>query len=176
MALNTMIENLIKARKNYEDQLRALGPQAQVAVVTALSPLIPTGYTLQWKQYTPSFSDGDPCVFRVNDPYLVRDTEEGNDWDLNSVIHEWGVPDSEVSYTENDWNAPRDVGGGYKKITKTYTRHGFPVIEGWTKGKVEELFALWKTLPEDLLKKAFGDGCTVIIKSDGTYTNDEYYD
>ena len=40
----------------------------------------PEAEAFRWTQYTPYFNDGDPCVFRVNSPY-VKIGEEGGDDD-----------------------------------------------------------------------------------------------
>jgi len=36
---------------------------------------------VRWRQYTPYFNDGDPCVFRVNEPELIlSDPEFEGEW------------------------------------------------------------------------------------------------
>lgn len=40
----------------------------------------PEAEAFRWSQYTPYFNDGDPCVFRVNQPY-VKIGDEGGDSD-----------------------------------------------------------------------------------------------
>lgn len=70
MALKTMINNLVKARKAYEDQLASLKNDASKNVAQALAEFIPEGCSVKWNQYTPYFNDGDRCTFRAGDPTI----------------------------------------------------------------------------------------------------------
>lgn len=70
MARKTMIKNLIKARKAYEDQLASLKNDASKNVAQALAEFIPEGCSVKWNQYTPYFNDGNPCTFRADDPTI----------------------------------------------------------------------------------------------------------
>lgn len=80
MALSTMIENITKAREEYERTKAALGENAQKEICAALAEFIPEGQVLHWTQYTPYFNDGSPCEFSVHDCFLdeaaTKDDEE----------------------------------------------------------------------------------------------------
>jgi len=45
---------------------------------------------VHWSQYAPYFNDGDPCTFRVHDPYFTN--AEGDDLD---DLTSWGEYDGE---------------------------------------------------------------------------------
>lgn len=168
MALKTMIENLNKARKAYEGQLAELGKNAQKAVAEFLAPLIPPGYAVKWTQYTPYFNDGDACTFSVHAPYIVSvDDEDSEGFGLAEAVEKYGKPDEERSYERRDWATN-------KTVTKTYTVHGFPKIDGWTKAKMKQLDDAWDELPEDLLESAFGDHVEAIVRADGTFEVNKY--
>jgi hypothetical protein len=189
MAIGTMLKKLADARAKYEAALEQFGEKTQKELGELLGPLIPPGWALKWTQGTPSFNDGEPCTFSVHDPYLVKvttvgdedeededvDQEDGDDWELTRVLSKWGKPDEEVEYFENDYS--RRIAGTYEyeKIRKTYTSHGFPKIEGWTKAKIQELENAFRELDEDLMKRVFGDGAKVTITSDGNVEVDDYY-
>jgi hypothetical protein len=182
MALKTMIENLNKARAAYDKQLAGLGKKAQKGIAEHLLGLIPPGYALKWTQYTPYFNDGEACTFSVKEPYLVRlKDEDGEGMSLDEAIDRYGQEDKEESYETDDYEneLPRTTGQpyyqhNYAKKTVTYTVEGFPKIEGFTKAKLKELSRAWSALPEDLLKKAFGDHVEVIVRSNGKFSVDEY--
>lgn len=172
MALETMIKNLNDAHDAYKNQLNSIGKEAREAVAEYLAPLVPPGYILKWDQYTPYFNDGEPCTFSVNEPVLVGVNDEPRDegWELGRVLKQWGKPDKNVSYET------RDYSGGFgsnKMKTVTYVEQGFPTIDGWSVEKIQELAVAWGKLPDDLLLRSFGDHCTINIKSDGTFENDE---
>ena len=152
MALKTMIENLNKARKNYEDQLKELGKDSQAAVSEFLAPHIPPGFVLQWAQYTPYFNDGEACIFRVGEPFLIK-------------IPETGIGDLHRYSEEND-----------DCVSKYETKGRFDdamIVEGLTVGQARAAFKAWDELPEDLLEAAFGDHVKVNVTST-SYDVDEY--
>ena len=174
MALKTMIENLNKARADYEAQLASIGENAQKAVAEFLSPLVPPGYAVTWRQYTPHFNDGDACTFSVHDPELAKldddgDTSEGIDF--GTAIERYGKPDEIKSYMRNDYSYGR---GNNEQVKVEYTEHGFPAIDGWSVEKLEALGKAWGELPEDMLESAFGDHVSVAIKYDGTFDVSDY--
>lgn len=176
MALQTMIDKLNKARHEYESTLAELGKAAQKAVGEFLGTLIPPGFALQWKQYTRYYNDGDPCTFSVREPYLVRvggDDEDDVNMELSACIDRYGEPDRVESGQVNDYSKPRGLDGKQPKKTVTYVERGFPAIEGWSKAKLEDLSRAWDTLPEDLLKNAFGDHVTCRVLADGSVSTAE---
>lgn len=63
-------------------------------VILAVFQEYPTLATIGWKQYTPGFNDGDPCVFHrnIDDLYLngtdsYGDTIDGDDDDEDDTIY-----------------------------------------------------------------------------------------
>ncbi len=187
MALATMIKKLTEARKAYDDQLKALGKGVAKEIATYLAENIPPGYALKWTQGTPSFNDGEPCTFSVRDPALVKltpaggndedeDQDEGEGMDLGTALERYGMPDEQVSYERQDYSKPiSGKPGKYETSTKYYTKSGFPKIDGYTKTALKALDDAWGELPEDMLKKAFGDGAKVVIQANGKHSVDEYY-
>lgn len=181
MALETMITKLAKAREEYNQKLKELGDSAAQKIAEYLGPLIPPGHTLQWDQYTPYFNDGEPCTFSIHEPYLVpEDVEPGsslyNDGiEIGTAMDRYGRPDEEKTYETTDHGNYRLVNGQreYGKKTFTYTEKGFPAIEGYSKETLQQLQDAWRTLPEDMLEKAFGDHARVVITPAGEYEVDE---
>ena len=179
MALQTMIEKLNTARREYNAQLAEIAKGGQKEIGAFLGPLIPPGYALKWKQYTPYFNDGDACTFSVHEPYLSKVGEEDEDDDedrtLDQAIDRYGDPDRQESYQTNDYSAAAwRPDGKYPQKTVTYVVRGFPAIDGYDKTALEKLRDAWDSLPEDVLKGAFGDHVACQVLADGTASVDEY--
>ena len=108
-----------------------------------------------WTQYAPYFNDGDPCVFRVNDPAFSNATEVE---DYRSLS--WGDYDSE---DENVWVEPFVCGfkGGKRKGVN-----------------VESVIALSKFIQSDAMESAlesmFGSDNLVYATREG-FTSESYY-
>ena len=114
-----------------------------------------------WTQGTPSWCDGDPCTFSVNDSYFNYDESDdasqyGDDQDqaIGAYHPQWAFESS--SY--------RDA-----------------IDLGWEPEQVEEFCRLargfydWTQAHKDFLADAFGDPVSVIIRADGTHEIGEYY-
>lgn len=63
------IEALKAAKKSYEDQVKSVGQETIKEVLGELFKRFPVIEAVRWKQYTPYFNDGDPCVFGCNAGY-----------------------------------------------------------------------------------------------------------
>jgi len=163
MALKTMIENLARARKQYEDQLKELGDGAAKGIAEAIAAALPAGYCLHWAQYTPYFNDGEPCEFSVHDAYLRKidlpeDAEEREDAILE-ILHGGRETDDDIYLTDS-------YGGSERWST--------PVQEGLSVAQMKAVKAIWDSLPEDMLEAAFGDHTAVVVLGDGTHHTSEY--
>lgn len=64
MALKTFLG----AKRKYHAEMKA----ASKTLEAELQALIPEGYAVYWTQGTPSFSDGDPCVFSQGECFYVK--------------------------------------------------------------------------------------------------------
>ena len=90
MALKTFLE----AKRKYHAEMKAASKTLQAE----LQALIPEGYAVYWTQGTPSFNDGDPCVFSQGECYYVK------------------LPD--------DLKRLKDLGGGYEPDAETLEMDG----------------------------------------------------
>lgn len=70
---------------------------------TDLAPLIesvlsvPEVTALRWRQYTPYFNDGEPCVFSAGEPEIKATFTGPNDGDYeDGFVGTWGLPHLEV--------------------------------------------------------------------------------
>jgi hypothetical protein len=105
----------------------------------------PQVYALRWCQYTPYFNDGDPCTFRVCDPYV-------------RFVSQPTLEDDFEEY-EDDW-------GDYAWGIQWRVREGKDVTEGATIELADDLKAL-NTLfdaNEDSMEEIFGGHVEVIVR------------
>jgi hypothetical protein len=102
---------------------------------------------VKWTQYTPYFNDGEPCVFSVNDPYVL----------LDGVAEDAG-----------------DYGDGYLASfeLKHYDRESPE-----RKARLDALPQLnWDfELPDSaILEQIFGDHTEITVNRDGTVTQEDH--
>lgn len=187
MALQTMINRLNKAKKNYEKELKALGKNAQKEIAQTLAEFIPEGFALHWDQYTDYFNDGEPCTFSVHDPLLVtvklprEVTDESVNIPAGEGHHDHPVShviDRECEERAMNWSECREGEPGcmlleYFDADWNKGDDRDPFFDGVTIAQLKKLRAAWRKLPEDLLERAFGDHVTVRIYSNGKYQTEE---
>lgn len=83
---------------SYNRELRQLketmGQRFQGELKTAFKGLFaayPNVRAIGWTQYTPYFNDGDPCVFSVNDLYVLDHTVDEDETDIHEGVDMgWG--------------------------------------------------------------------------------------
>jgi hypothetical protein len=177
MALKTMINTLINARSAYDKQLKELGKEAGKGISEALGEVLPTGFFMQWAQYTPYFNDGEPCEFRSGEPVVgilpLEGTEEGwfeeleDGYGRNDVVSFWNV---------DNYGRDRIVPGLGPENKRTIKARD--VVSGLSYETLQTLKDLWESIPEDMLKVSFGDHTKVrIVKNyneEISYSVDEY--
>lgn len=120
-----------------------------------------------WTQYTPYFNDGDPCVFRVHDPYFTNANEEQME-DISS----WGEYEGEdqAVFSEGAWILTSDSDYAAER------RKGMD-LQGCD---FESLSAFDKMLQssemEDVMLSMFGDHVRVVATRDGFDVEDHDHD
>lgn len=133
--------------------------------------------TVQWRQYTPYFNDGDPCEFAIHDIYISLgiDSEEWNDdlwseWDLRWTL-QFDSDEEKPSY--------KSVAQWAEYIAQKESQKAWLTNLGWT----TELVIAWAVAHSGALEKlcenekflydAFGDHCKVVYGPDGTCHTDD---
>jgi hypothetical protein len=154
-----MIENLTRARAEYDAQLAAIGEDAQKAVAKFFGSILPEGFAVQWSQYTPYFNDGDACTFSVCEPTVFRVADRKVEDDYAERVEEGD--DNTISMYQFDRYGVEK----YEAYGHTYS--GTPEIEGLPRAVIVEFEEAWKHMPEDLLERAFGDHVRITILSGG---------
>lgn len=81
------IETYRAQKKEMQNKLKEFGQETFKPFFLNLFEAHPEAQAVRWTQYTPSFNDGDPCVFQVNSPeatgvVIIADEEydDEEDW------------------------------------------------------------------------------------------------
>lgn len=84
------IEEFIKKRNELKQLIAKEGKSMLQDLFLDVFTQNPELEAIQWTQYTPSFNDGDPCVFRVGDPYFkIHDpSNKESEEDLDDIEDE----------------------------------------------------------------------------------------
>ena len=130
--------------KRLQDEVsKAMQEHGKVAITDELRGLLcmHPGLQLKWQQYTPHFSDGDPCVFQLGGvclsmPSEAADNNGENEWDAWTMKHYLGQPESP------SWATPA--------LSEKFT-----AVTGLLESNNE------------LLQTLFGDGVEVTVDMDG---------
>lgn len=105
-----------------------------------------------WRQYTPYFNDGDPCVFRTYGAWVRLDTDDAD------------AEDYQLSVEERD-----DL--GTRPVTWEHRERRVGAYEGPDEARYDRCHALFRAIDDDefddALLKLFGDHAEVTVKRDG---------
>lgn len=76
------LQKIAEMKQQYEATMRAEGKQALAEEFKAFFAAHPEITAVRWRQYTPYFNDGDPCVFRLCSIYFRSPgwDEDGGDY------------------------------------------------------------------------------------------------
>ena len=160
-------------------------------VIAAIFEANPTLKTIAWKQYTPSFNDGDPCTFRMNldDLYLNGvnsygdgDEEEDDGYECRGTIQPkegeselaFGKSKTCGYYIDSDDLEDEDLKNCPRcgtPIPKEETGESEPLAENL----YEDISEILASFDESVLVFLFTDNdLTVTLHRDGTVTKEEY--
>ena len=144
-----MVEQVMITKKRYEDMVAQFTEEQFKGWFIEFFKLYPFITKIEWTQYTPEYSDGDPCVFSVYEPEIAL---------AASYIE--GHKDVEV-YGSDFEDMPLDgEAEPIKNILHTYRFKQSqaakdPALIAAVKS-IEELFKA-----EDVLRHVFGDDARV---------------
>jgi predicted nuclease of predicted toxin-antitoxin system len=86
-------DDLVAGVEAARQKVRTAGKAAVAALFKSFFAEYPKVKAVGWEQYAPHFNDGDPCVFRVHEPYLSTE-----DADFSEVSHLYGEAGFKESY------------------------------------------------------------------------------
>jgi len=151
MAKNTMVKNIKAARERVDETFKKATDAARIEVLNLLREVLPPGISLQWRQYTPYFNDGEACEFGVEDPTLFRTVYQGKK--RKSV--EYGAEDAieDASYAS---------GSSISDLTNEQLGAFQRAWDALATGEAGTL----------LMLRAFGDHVEVVVTSDSVNIDD----
>lgn len=167
-------------KDEYEKALREKGQEIMKGAVADFFKANPKITGVMWRQYTPYFNDGDPCVFRLGDPSFAVSKV-----DVEDVPHSAGEDDGESGFYSSYDFSLRDLNDRYyrehadamryakeqnERVQALMDRLG---IDRSVFVKAEESFQ--ETVggaPEDLFLAAFGDHKRVVLTPDEIFVED----
>jgi len=159
--MTSAIQDVIDAIANLDKQIEAIGVDAIKPVADQVFAAIPSATAIGWTQYTPYFNDGEACVFGVNGPDICTKMISVND-------------DGEVITEEGE---ALDYLDDYFDGTFSLAYDKFPnddVQRKAMQAELDDAFAPMAGIPDEIMRRVFGDGVRVIIFRNGTVKVDEY--
>lgn len=117
-------------------------------------------HSFGWDQYTPYFNDGEPCIFRVHEPWFMTVDDAASDDEREDYEYElWDHPT--LGKREYEW--VNDLHGNRIKTPKAY--------EGEHEASYDRCAAFKDAIGfeafDHVLLGAFGDHAQVTVKRDG---------
>lgn len=159
--MTSAIQNVIDAIADLDKQIEAIGVDAIKPVAMQVFEAIPSATAIGWTQYTPYFNDGDACVFEVNGPDICTKMISVNDDD--EVITEDG---EELEYLDEYFSGTFSI--AYDKFPNDDVRRKA------LRSELDTAFQPIAGIPDEIMRRVFGDGVRVIIFRNGIVKVDEY--
>jgi len=80
MGLKEVAEKFAAAKQELAAEAAKAGKESVVELFKSLFEAFEQVSCVRWRQYTPSFNDGEPCTFRISGPEVfIGDPDEENE-------------------------------------------------------------------------------------------------
>ncbi len=146
-----------RLKEKYDEVLEEVSKSAQKVIAAEVKSLlhsVPELESIVWRQYTPGFNDGDPCVFEVHS--------------LNFVFK----CDIKLNETGYDAGEEVDIYSSEIEISAIQKSGESKPVDGQAILDFMQSFGL---ISHDLLLNAFGDGHEIKVTRSG-FDITEYYE
>lgn len=169
------MSNLFKQLQEISAEINAarekaaeLGEKGVAAALKEFMEQNPEVRAFAWRQYAPSFNDGDPCVFSVHNPSFLfvgqkQDAEPENEIPDDDEDLDYGTIDSEGAYFYSSQNK-KDIVEKAKKYNVT--------VE--TIVNCMNLSELLKEMDSIIMQSIFGESSEIIVTKTKVGINDYY--
>lgn len=94
----TTLSELKKMRADYRKAIQETGKQALSLAVMKFMEENPTVAAIRWTGYTPSFNDGNPCIFGMDDLKVklvgtapMHDDDDDDDDEMSGFVSRYSV-------------------------------------------------------------------------------------
>lgn len=160
--LDTLIADYAVTKKKFMDEAQELFKEAVKDIFTKVPGLT----AIRWNQYTPYFNDGEPCEFRVNEPYFT------NVKDLDRLSSYGELNDEKEGDAEVSFSSPYNI--DWK--TKVKTSNLPESMKGCEEILENFRIAFNKSEMEEVLLGMFGDHQVVTATPDSIETEEYQHD
>lgn len=141
MEIPASLAAITAKRDEYKAMIKDAGKAAMSEALQAFFAAHPQVRSINWRQYTPHFNDGEPCTFGIRGTYVVPVAMEGGDED-DCGDYELGYLSYHVGKDDSKW------------VTAQLAKDGKQVDRMLNDN-------------EEILQEAFGDGVKVIASASG---------
>lgn len=164
-ALKARLDKLDKIRKDLQSEEKTTSKEIMEVLkkMMADNPLI---VGVRWRQYTPSFNDGEPCEFTVDGPYIkFVDKVSGAGDKVSDQDNEDG--EGGGGYLSTDYEIDKDF---FEKRADIFNFKDMKTL----KKTVKDVCAVYSSLMDmdRPLIDMFGVGTEITVTKDGVETED----
>ncbi len=155
-----------RLKEKYDEVLEEVSKSAQKVIAAEVKSLlhsVPELESIVWRQYTPGFNDGDPCVFEVHSLNFVFKC------DIKLNVFKCDIKLNETGY---DAGEEVDIYSSEIEISAIQKSGESKPVDGQAILDFMQSFGL---ISHDLLLNAFGDGHEIKVTRSG-FDITEYYE
>lgn len=143
------VEDFIKRRNELKELIRKEGKNMLQDMFLEVFNETPGLEAIQWTQYTPSFNDGDPCVFSVGDPsYKIHDPtvkeseeEDADDEQDDDFQDSYSIKNSVLQKKLKNFEKKfEDIGDVFEDVFGDNTKITAKITNGKIKFKTEQYY------------------------------------
>lgn len=163
--MNKELKARLDKMNKIRDDLKKAEKAASKDIMDVLKKMMadnPLIVGLKWQQYTPSFNDGEPCVFSISGPFIKFDEKisGAGDNDADEEQENGGFLDANYDIDDDFYKKKSDI-FNFKEIKEL-------------KKTVKDVCAVYSHLEamDTQLQEMFGDNIEVIVTKDGVETED----
>lgn len=167
MNINELKEKIKETNKLVSEHAKEVLDKAFADIFTKYPEVV--GF--KWQQYTPTFNDGDPCVFWLNEPEYILYTKEFADKVTGEGLDSEAYTIFDVG--DGDDDEDEDIVEIAELEAEQVKGVGFySAYKGDLNAAEKEIEALFQGDVEDIFEYAYGDGYTIIATKEGLTVED----
>lgn len=162
--MTTDLNSILAAYNDACEHLKNVTASELLAAFAEQFKANPSVKCMTWVQFTPYFNDGDPCTFSVSaeNPCRSRFPNDGMDW---TIVAGTAYPVDDSPYPEQEFEA--DFFDDYEYMD--------PLAES-EPDQFTALESFLSSLPDDIMRRVFGDGVKVFVWEGGMMTEEYSHD
>lgn len=161
--MTNAIQEVIDKMAEVDRTIAQIGTEAIAEQAAKVFEALPGVTAIAWQQYTPSFNDGDPCVFSRTDVSISRKmvtaNEDGDILDADGEI----IDDLDDTESFRDtWSTAYDLHPNDDTARKAEQE------------RLNEALAPITAIPDEIMLRLFGDGQQIVVFRGGIVKVSDY--